>query len=95
MQLHRGCTQRRSSSQTKDKRAQERRLEGIESCLQKLKPDQRELIVEDHRERAGRQKIEGRRDLAKRLGISMNALGIRASRIRSTLEACVEETCKA
>ena len=74
--------------------AQERRLESIDSCLQKLKPDQRELIVEYYRD-AQRQKIERRRDLAKQLGISMNALGIRASRIRSTLEACVEESCKA
>jgi len=74
--------------------AQELRLESIDSCLQKLKPEQRELIVEYYRD-ARRQKIERRRDLAKRLGISMNALGIRASRIRTTLEACVEESCKA
>jgi hypothetical protein len=37
-----------------------------------------------------RQKIERRRELAARLGISMNALGIRAFRIRDSLMACVE-----
>ena len=36
-----------------------------------------------------REKIERRQALAKRLGITMNALAIRASRIRATLEAGV------
>jgi len=69
--------------------AREQRLECFDYCLQQLKPEQRELIVEYYRD-ARREKIERRQALAKRLGISMNALGIRASRIRSTLEACVE-----
>jgi DNA-directed RNA polymerase specialized sigma24 family protein len=68
--------------------AEEQRLECLECCLETLKPEQRELIVEYYRD-GGRQKIERRRGLAKRLGISMNALGIRASRIRGALEACV------
>ena len=42
------------------------------------------LIVEYYRD-TGRQKIERRRALADRLGISMNALAIRASRIRDAL----------
>jgi len=67
----------------------ERRFECLERCLQELKPEQRELVVEYYRDER-RQKIERRRDLAQRLGISMNALGIRACRIRATLEACVE-----
>ena len=68
--------------------AEEQRLECLECCLETLKPEQRELIVEYYRD-GGRQKIDRRRDLARRLGISMNALGIRASRIRGALEACV------
>jgi DNA-directed RNA polymerase specialized sigma24 family protein len=67
----------------------EQRLECLESCLQTLKPEQRELVIEYYRD-VRRQKIERRRHLATRLGISMNALGIRACRIRGTLEACVE-----
>jgi hypothetical protein len=39
---------------------------------------------------ARRQRIERRRDLAKRLGITLNALSIRVSRIRTALEASVE-----
>jgi DNA-directed RNA polymerase specialized sigma24 family protein len=68
--------------------ARERRLECLERCLQKLKPDQRELIVEYYRD-AARERIDRRRALAARLGISMNALAVRACRIRDTLEACV------
>jgi RNA polymerase sigma factor (sigma-70 family) len=76
-----------------DRVEKERRLESVDHCLQQLKPDQRELIVEYYRG-ARQQKIERRRELAQRLGISMNALGIRASRIRGTLEACAEARCK-
>ena len=68
--------------------AREQRLDCLECCLQKLTPEQRDLIVEYYRDGRG-QRIEQRRDMAKRLGITMNALGIRACRIRSTLEACV------
>jgi DNA-directed RNA polymerase specialized sigma24 family protein len=69
--------------------AQEQRLECLEGCLQKLTAAQRELIVEYYRGGQGQQ-IERRRDMAKRLGITMNALGIRVCRIRSALESCVE-----
>jgi DNA-directed RNA polymerase specialized sigma24 family protein len=72
--------------------ARERRLECLERCLQKLKPDQRELIVEYYRD-AARERIDRRRALATRLGISMNALAVRACRIRDTLEACVSTCC--
>src|SRR5262245_19112647 len=67
----------------------ELRLESLDRCLQKLKPEQRDLIVEYYRD-TGREKIERRRDMAKRLGITMNALGIRAFRIRDSLMECVE-----
>jgi DNA-directed RNA polymerase specialized sigma24 family protein len=69
--------------------AQEQRLEWLEGCLQKLTAAQRELVVEYYRAGQGQQ-IERRRNMAKRLGITMNALGIRVCRIRSALESCVE-----
>ena len=71
----------------------EQRLECLDRCLHKLKPDQRELALEYYRD-AKRQRIDRRRELARRLGISTNALGIRASRIRSTLESCVTACCQ-
>jgi hypothetical protein len=59
-----------------------------------LKPEQRELVV-DYYGGAERQRIDRRRDLAARLGISMNALAIRVCRIRGALETCVDVCCKA
>jgi DNA-directed RNA polymerase specialized sigma24 family protein len=71
----------------------EQRLDCLERCLETLKPEQRTLIVDYYRD-ARREKIERRRDLARQLGVSMNALAIRACRIRDALEACVEGCCK-
>ena len=71
----------------------EQRLECLERCLQNLKPEQRELIIEYYRD-TRREKIERRRELASRLGISMNALAVRACRIRDILEACVATCCR-
>jgi DNA-directed RNA polymerase specialized sigma24 family protein len=69
--------------------AHEQCLACLDQCLERLKPAQRDLIVEYYADER-RQKIERRRGLAGRLGISMNALGIRACRIRDTLMECVE-----
>ena len=70
----------------------EHRLDCLDPCLQQLRPDQRELAVEYFRD-SGRQRIDRRRGLAQQLGITMNALGIRACRIRDSLMTCVE-TCR-
>ena len=71
----------------------EQRLECPERCLQELNPDQRALVVAYDRDER-RQKIERRREMAKRLGITMNALSSRVSRIRTALEASVESCRK-
>jgi DNA-directed RNA polymerase specialized sigma24 family protein len=68
--------------------AREKLLEYLERCLNELTPSERELILEYHRGE-GRTKIENRRKLAERLGLSQNALSIRACRIRNRVEACV------
>lgn len=66
----------------------EKRLACLEECMQKLEPDHRELIVNYY---AGEQrtKIDNRRTMAARLGITVNALSIRAFRLREKLESCV------
>jgi DNA-directed RNA polymerase specialized sigma24 family protein len=71
----------------------ERRLDCLERCLDSLDPAQRALIVDYYRE-ARREKIEQRREMAKHMGVTMNALSIRACRIRAQLEACVNACCK-
>lgn len=63
-------------------------LETLEQCLNQLSPGDRELILEYYRGDQ-REKIARRRDLAARLGLTANALTIRASRIRARLEHCV------
>jgi DNA-directed RNA polymerase specialized sigma24 family protein len=70
--------------------AREGRLDCLDRCLQTLKPAQRDLVVEYYRD-LRREKIERRKSLAARLGISMNALGIRVCRIRDTLTACLQD----
>lgn len=69
--------------------ARDRSFECLDRCLLNLKAEQRELVIEYYRD-AKRQKIDGRRELARRMGISMNALGIRLCRIRGLLETCVD-----
>ncbi len=69
--------------------AEERRA-CLDRCLQALPEETRELIVEYYEEEKGK-KVEHRKRLAARLGIPLNALRIRAHRIRVGLEACVRE----
>jgi DNA-directed RNA polymerase specialized sigma24 family protein len=67
---------------------QEKMLVHLENCLERLAPDDRELMLEYYRG-TQREKIERRHALAERLGVSPNALTIRACRLRAKLEACV------
>lgn len=65
-------------------------LDCLESCLDKLSAETRELVLEYYRNEK-RAKIETRKNLASRLGISTGALQIRVSRIRAQLSVCVSE----
>lgn len=67
----------------------EREYECFESCLRALPPGSREMLVQ-YFEGDGRAKIDGRRELARRLSIAQNALRIRIYRLRATLQECVE-----
>jgi len=67
----------------------ERRMECLERCLQRLSPQDAELIMQYYQnDKANR--IASRKDISARLGIPLNALRIRAHRIRARLESCVE-----
>jgi DNA-directed RNA polymerase specialized sigma24 family protein len=65
----------------------------LQSCLEKLPADARDLILEYYRDEK-RAKIERRRRLAARLGVSIGALQIKASRVRGRLAACVGDCVK-
>lgn len=68
----------------------EKRLNCLESCVGKLEPQNRQLIFQYYYGEE-RVKIENRRNLAESLGITLNALSIRACRIRDKLESCVKK----
>jgi DNA-directed RNA polymerase specialized sigma24 family protein len=72
--------------------ADKQRLDCLEECLNKLEGKERELILEYYQGEK-RTKIERRAHLAASLGLSLNALSIRACRIRNKLEECVRKCC--
>ncbi len=86
--------ERRISDQTavqnsdEERELKERTFKCLESCSENLVPANRSLILRYYFG-VERTKIENRRQMAGELGISVNALSIRACRIRDKLEHCV------
>jgi len=68
----------------------EEEYECLEQCIENLPQRSRELFLEYYQEEKGTKK-ENRKSLAEKLGIPLNALRIRAFRIRMNLQACVLE----
>jgi DNA-directed RNA polymerase specialized sigma24 family protein len=66
-----------------------REYECLERCMQQLSPKNRELVLEYYQEERWA-KIDHRKRLANQLGIALNALRIRACRIRASLLECVK-----
>ena len=65
----------------------------LERCLENLPAGNRELILQYYLEEK-RAKIDAREHLASELGIPLNALRIRAHRIRTFLSQCIAECMK-
>ena len=68
----------------------EQEYDCLEQCMQHLTPGNRELVLQYYQEEK-QAKINHRKLLAERLGIALNALRIRAYRIRLTLQQCVQK----
>jgi len=66
----------------------DREYDCLERCMKQISPNSRELILEYYRDEK-RAKIEHRKEMALKLGVALNALRIRAHRIRSVLQQCV------
>lgn len=64
------------------------RLESFNKCMRDLPAETRELLIAYYNVEKCT-KIEGRKELADRLGIPLNALRIRIHRIRTKLEQCI------
>ncbi len=68
----------------------EREYRCLERCMERLTSDNRQLVLQYYQEEK-RAKIDHRKRLAESLGIALNALRIRAHRIRLTLLECVQQ----
>jgi DNA-directed RNA polymerase specialized sigma24 family protein len=66
----------------------ERKMECLDSCVRQLPKPQLHIVMEYHLGEGGA-RIARRNALAEELGIPLNALRIRAFRIRGELESCV------
>ena len=66
----------------------------LDACMNKLRPDDRQLLL-DYYTDEGREKIERRRELAETRGLSENALRIRLTRLRALLRICVNDCLQA
>lgn len=77
-----------SETDREKKILKEKMLGCLEQCAEKLETANREIIF-NYYYGEERIKIENRRALAEKLQISINALSIRACRIRDKLEGCV------
>lgn len=66
----------------------ESEYECLENCLKSLSVTAREIIVNYYKEEK-KAKIEFRRKLALKLGISANALQVKTCRLRANLQECV------
>lgn len=73
-----------------DQEGREKLMSCLDQCTASLPQTNRDLIIRYYHGEL-RVKIENRRALAQSLGISINALSIRACRIREKLEACVQQ----
>jgi DNA-directed RNA polymerase specialized sigma24 family protein len=71
-----------------EKALREKMLSCLEQCTGRLEPLNREIITRYYTGKE-RVKIENRRALAASLGLTVNAVSIRACRIRDKLEECV------
>ncbi|HVG20123.1 MAG TPA: hypothetical protein VNI02_13815 [Blastocatellia bacterium] len=68
----------------------EREYSCLERCMERLPAKSRELVLQYYQQDK-RAKIDHRKELADRLGIALNALRIRAHRIRASLQECMIE----
>ncbi|MBV9925258.1 MAG: sigma-70 family RNA polymerase sigma factor [Acidobacteria bacterium] len=62
----------------------------LEGCLGKLGPEDRLLALDYYREEK-RAKIDFRKELARRLGITTNALRIKVHHLRNALRGCLDD----
>jgi DNA-directed RNA polymerase specialized sigma24 family protein len=68
----------------------EQEYQCLERCLEQLPLIDRQLVLEYY-QNDKREKIDRRKEMARRMGIAQNALRIRTHRIRLILQGCVQK----
>jgi DNA-directed RNA polymerase specialized sigma24 family protein len=86
----RGAVEDLRASTQNPSQTDSQRVECFELCLEGLLPENRALILDYYRAEKS-SKIKLRKQLAEKLGTPLNALRIRAHRIRLQLEKCVND----
>jgi DNA-directed RNA polymerase specialized sigma24 family protein len=69
---------------------EELEYECLEVCIQGLTPANRDMVLQYYQENK-QAKVDHRKKLAEEMGIALNALRIRAHRIRTSLEQCIDK----
>lgn len=69
-------------------REREIALRCLEACIKEMDQERREMVI-GYYQGEQRKKIENRKRLAAKFGLSMNALSLRTFRLRERLEVCV------
>jgi DNA-directed RNA polymerase specialized sigma24 family protein len=67
----------------------DREYECLDKCIERLAPNNRSLVLGYYQE-TKQAKIDHRKKLAEELGIGINALRIRAHRVRAVLQECID-----
>jgi RNA polymerase sigma factor (sigma-70 family) len=73
-----------------DVNTKEQLHECLDACLDRMDPKSRDLVLDYYRLEK-HSKIDFRKSLAQKLGISVNALRIRLHKIRASLETCIKQ----
>jgi DNA-directed RNA polymerase specialized sigma24 family protein len=71
---------------------QEDLLQALDHCMALMREDQRQLLS-SYYQWIGQQKIEHHRELAQKLGLTMNAMRNRVMRARVELDKCLHKRC--
>lgn len=67
-------------------------LQALDHCMAVMREDQQQLL-RSYYQWTGRQKIEHHRQLAERLGLTLNAMRNRLMRARAELDKCIHKRC--
>ncbi len=79
-----------TASEPPDYAEREYRLDCLGQCMEEISPDTLQLLTTYHHGEK-RARIDARHQFAASLGIPLNALRLRAFRVRNVLQNCIEE----